>query len=176
MFFLGAGFMLAATFPTVIMIHPSVPAQNAQEFVALAKAKPGTVSYGSSGEGSAVHLAMETFSTQAGIKMIHVPYNAPGTATTNLIAGDIQLMFQLIPGIAGQVKSGKVRALAVMAPQRSPALPDVPTIAEAGSPGDCRAVGDQKPAVRGTAEAQSSFRTGFRKAYPAINLVFTPLG
>jgi len=66
--------------------------------------------------------------------MIHVPYNAPGTATTNLIAGDIQLMFQLIPGIAGQVKGGKVRPIAVMAPQRSPALPDVPTTAELGQP------------------------------------------
>jgi tripartite-type tricarboxylate transporter receptor subunit TctC len=66
--------------------------------------------------------------------MLHVPYNAPGTATTNLIAGEIQLMFQLIPGIAGQVKSGKVRAIAVMAPQRSPGLPDVPTTAELGQP------------------------------------------
>jgi tripartite-type tricarboxylate transporter receptor subunit TctC len=71
---------------------------------------------------------------ETGAQMIHVPYNAPGTATTNLIAGEIQLMFQLIPGIAGQVKSGKVRAIAVMAPQRSPALPDVPTTAELGQP------------------------------------------
>jgi tripartite-type tricarboxylate transporter receptor subunit TctC len=71
---------------------------------------------------------------ETGAQMIHVPYNAPGTATTNLIAGDIQLLFQLIPGIAGQIKSGKVRAIAVMAPQRSPALPDVPTTAELGQP------------------------------------------
>jgi tripartite-type tricarboxylate transporter receptor subunit TctC len=71
---------------------------------------------------------------ETGAQMVHVPYNSPGTATTNLIAGDIQLMFQLIPGIATQVKSGKVRAIAVLAPQRSPALPDVPTTAELGQP------------------------------------------
>ncbi len=81
-----------------------------------------------------MHLAGELFMRETGAQMIHVPYNAPGTATTNLIAGDIQLMFQLIPGIAGQVKSGKVRAIAVMAPQRSPGLPDVPTTAELGQP------------------------------------------
>jgi tripartite-type tricarboxylate transporter receptor subunit TctC len=81
-----------------------------------------------------MHLAGELFMRETGAQMVHVPYNAPGTATTNLIAGDIQLMFQLIPGIAGQVKSGKVRPIAVMAPQRSPALPDVPTTAELGQP------------------------------------------
>ena len=75
-----------------------------------------------------------TYMRETGAQMLHVPYNAPGTATTNLIAGEIQLMFQLIPGIAGQVKSGKVRAIAVMAPQRSPGLPDVPTTAELGQP------------------------------------------
>jgi tripartite-type tricarboxylate transporter receptor subunit TctC len=71
---------------------------------------------------------------ETGAQMVHVPYNAPGTATTNLMAGDIQLMFQLIPGIVGQVKGGKVRAIAVMAPTRSPALPDVPTTVELGQP------------------------------------------
>jgi tripartite-type tricarboxylate transporter receptor subunit TctC len=71
---------------------------------------------------------------ETGAHMVHVPYNAPGTATTNLISNEIQLMFQLIPGIAGQVKSGRVRPIAVMAPQRSPALPDVPTTAELGQP------------------------------------------
>jgi tripartite-type tricarboxylate transporter receptor subunit TctC len=81
-----------------------------------------------------MHLAGELFMRETSAQMIHVPYNAPGTATTNLIAGEIQLMFQLIPGIAGQVKSGRVRALAVMAPQRSPALPDVPTTVELGQP------------------------------------------
>src|SRR5205085_10529336 len=86
------------------------------------------------GVASATNLAGALFMRETGAQMIRVPYNAPGTATTNLIAGEIQLMFQLIPGIAGQVKSGKVRAIAVMAPQRSPALPDVPTTAELGQP------------------------------------------
>jgi len=126
--------LLVADVPNILVVNNDIPARDLAEFEKYAKANPGKLNFGSTGIGSSMHLAGELFMRETGAQMIHVPYNAPGTATTNLIAGDIQLMFQLIPGIAGQVKSGKVRAIAVMAPQRSPALPDVPTTAELGQP------------------------------------------
>ena len=126
--------VLLADVPNILVVNNDVPAKDLAEFERYAKANPGKLNFGSTGIGSSMHLAGELFMRETGAKMIHVPYNAPGTATTNLIAGDIQLMFQLVPGIATQVKSGKVRALAVMAPQRSPALPEVPTTAELGQP------------------------------------------
>ena len=126
--------LLVADVPNILVVNNDIPAKDLAEFERYAKANPGKLNFGSTGIGSSMHLAGELFMRETGAQMIHVPYNAPGTATTNLIAGDIQLMFQLIPGIAGQVKSGKVRAVAVMAPQRSPALPDVPTTAELGQP------------------------------------------
>jgi len=126
--------LLLADVPNILVINNDIPAKDLAEFEKYAKANPGKLNFGSTGIGSSMHLAGELFMRETGAQMIHVPYNAPGTATTNLIAGDIQLMFQLIPGIAGQVKSGKVRAIAVMAPQRSPGLPDVPTTAELGQP------------------------------------------
>ncbi|MEO5883742.1 MAG: tripartite tricarboxylate transporter substrate binding protein [Caldimonas sp.] len=126
--------LLLADVPNILVINNDVPAKDLAEFERYAKANPGKLNFGSTGIGSSMHLAGELFKRETGAQMLHVPYNAPGTATTNLISGDIQLMFQLIPGIAGQVKSGKVRAIAVMAPKRSPALPDVPTTAELGQP------------------------------------------
>jgi len=126
--------LLVADVPNILVVNNDIPAKDLVEFEKYAKANPGKLNFGSTGIGSSMHLAGELFMRETGAQMIHVPYNAPGTATTNLIAGDIQLMFQLIPGIAGQIKSGKVRAIAVMAPQRSPALPDVPTTAELGQP------------------------------------------
>jgi tripartite-type tricarboxylate transporter receptor subunit TctC len=126
--------LLLADVPNILVVNNDIPAKDLAEFEKYAKANPGKLNFGSTGIGSSMHLAGELFMRETGAQMIHVPYNAPGTATTNLIAGDIQLMFQLIPGIAGQVKSGKVRAIAVMAPQRSPGLPDVPTTAELGQP------------------------------------------
>ena len=126
--------LLVADVPNILVVNNDLPARDLAEFARYAKANPGKLNFGSTGIGSSMHLAGELFMREAGAQMQHVPYNAPGTATTNLIAGEIQLMFQLIPGIAGQVKSGRVRALAVMAPQRSPALPDVPTTVELGQP------------------------------------------
>jgi tripartite-type tricarboxylate transporter receptor subunit TctC len=126
--------LLVADVPNILVVNNDIPARDLAEFEKYAKANPGKLNFGSTGIGSSMHLAGELFMRETGAQMIHVPYNAPGTATTNLIAGDIQLMFQLIPGIAGQIKSGKVRAIAVMAPQRSAALPDVPTTAELGQP------------------------------------------
>jgi len=126
--------LLVADVPNILVVNNDIPAKDLAEFERYAKANPGKLNFGSTGIGSSMHLAGELFMRETGAQMTHVPYNAPGTATTNLIAGEIQLMFQLIPGIAGQVKSNKVRAIAVMAPQRSPALPDVPTTAELGQP------------------------------------------
>jgi tripartite-type tricarboxylate transporter receptor subunit TctC len=126
--------VLVADVPNILVVNNDIPAKDLAEFEKYAKANPGKLNFGSTGIGSSMHLAGELFMRETGAQMLHVPYNAPGTATTNLIAGEIQLMFQLIPGIAGQVKSGKVRAIAVMAPQRSPGLPDVPTTAELGQP------------------------------------------
>jgi tripartite-type tricarboxylate transporter receptor subunit TctC len=126
--------LLVADVPNILVLNNDIPARDLAEFEKHAKANPGKLNFGSTGIGSSMHLAGELFMRETGAQMVHVPYNAPGTATTNLIAGEIQLMFQLIPGIAGQVKAGKVRPIAVMAPQRSPALPDVPTTAELGQP------------------------------------------
>ena len=125
---------LVADVPNILVVNNDIPAKDLADFVGYAKSHPGQLNFGSTGIGSSMHLAGELFMRETGAQMIHVPYNAPGTATTDLISGRIQLMFQLIPGIIGQVKSGKVHAIAVMAPQRSPALPDVPTTAELGQP------------------------------------------
>jgi tripartite-type tricarboxylate transporter receptor subunit TctC len=120
--------------PNILVINNNQPIKSLQEFVDYAKANPGKLNFGSTGIGSSMHLAGELFMGQTGAKMVHVPYNAPGTATTNLMANDIQLMFQLVPGIASQVRGEKVRALALLSDTRSPALPDVPTTKELGFP------------------------------------------
>ncbi len=126
--------VLVADVPNILVVNNDLPAKDLAAFIAYAKANPGKLNFGSTGNGSSMHLAGELFMRETGSKMVHVPYNAPGTATTNLMANDIQLMFQLVPGIVGQVKGGKFRAIAVMAPTRSPALPDVPTTVELGQP------------------------------------------
>jgi tripartite-type tricarboxylate transporter receptor subunit TctC len=120
--------------PNILVVNNGQPVKTLKEFVEFAKNNPGKLNFGSTGIGSSMHLAGELFMTQTGAKMVHIPYNAPGTATTNMIANDIQLMFQLVPGIASQVKAEKVRALAILSDTRSPALPDVPTTTELGFP------------------------------------------
>jgi len=120
--------------PNILVVNNGQPVKTLKEFVEFAKNNPGKLNFGSTGIGSSMHLAGELFMTQTGAKMVHIPYNAPGTATTNMIANDIQLMFQLVPGIASQVKAEKVRALAILSETRSPALPDVPTTTELGFP------------------------------------------
>jgi len=118
--------------PNILVVNNDMPVKTLQEFVDYAKNNPGKLNFGSTGIGSSMHLAGELFMTKTDTKMVHVPYAAPGTATTNLMANDIQLMFQLIPGIASQVKAERVRPLAILSEQRSPALPDVPTTKELG--------------------------------------------
>jgi tripartite-type tricarboxylate transporter receptor subunit TctC len=123
---------LVATVPNVLVTHPSVPASTLQEFIALAKAKPGELNFGSGGSGTSNHLGGELFNSVAGVKLVHVPYKGVNLAMNDAMAGNVQLVIIGIPAAAPQIKAGKLRALAVLAPQRSAALPDVPTAAEAG--------------------------------------------
>ena len=123
-----------ATVPLLLVVHPSVPAKNVKELIALAKAKPGTLNYGSAGNGSTLHLAGELLVSEAGIEMKHVPYRGTGALITDLIGGQVQLGFVSVSQVAPQVKAGALRALAVSTPTRSAALPDIPTLAEAGVP------------------------------------------
>jgi tripartite-type tricarboxylate transporter receptor subunit TctC len=126
---------LAATFPTVIMIHPSVPAQNAQEFVALAKSQPGKLTYSSAGTGNGSHLTVEMFRAAAGgIEMVHVPYKGGAPAVQALLAGEVQLTSVSVNTALPHITAGKVRALGVASSKRSPALPEVPTFIESGVP------------------------------------------
>jgi len=126
---------LVATVPNVMITHPSVPARTLQEFIALAKAKPGEMNFGSGGSGTSNHLGGELFNMVAGVKLVHIPYKGVNLAMNDAMAGNVQLVLIGITAAAPQIKAGKLRALAVLAPQRSAALPDVPTAAEAGLPG-----------------------------------------
>ncbi|MCC8427591.1 tripartite tricarboxylate transporter substrate binding protein [Reyranella aquatilis] len=127
--------MLAATFPTVIMIHPAVPAQTPQEFVALVKSQPGKLTYSSAGTGNGSHLTIELFRTAAGgLDMVHVPYKGGAPAVQALLAGEVQMTAVSANTALPHIQSGKVRALGVASTKRSPALPDVPTFAEGGIP------------------------------------------
>jgi tripartite-type tricarboxylate transporter receptor subunit TctC len=125
---------LMGTQPVLLLVGSQVPAKSVAEFVALAKSKPGEVSYGSSGEGTAVHLAMETFSSMAGIRMIHVPYKGINPALMDVLAGQVQALFLSVQGAGGNIKTGKLRPLAITSLKRSPLVPDVPTMAESGYP------------------------------------------
>ena len=121
--------------PYVIVVHPSLPAKNVRELIALAKARPGEITFGSSGQGAIVHLTTELFLHMASIKMTHVPYKGGGPAMIDLIAGHIQLVFATAPLGLPHAKAGRVRALAVTTPERVAAEPGIPTVAESGVPG-----------------------------------------
>jgi tripartite-type tricarboxylate transporter receptor subunit TctC len=121
--------------PMVLVVHPSIPAKNVKEFVALAKAKPGTMNYGSTGVGAANHLVAELFNAKAGLKMTHIPYRGTALAVADLVAGQLTLVFGDPISVLPHLQSGKLRALAVTSLQRSPVAPDVPTVAESGYPG-----------------------------------------
>ena len=121
-----------ARVPNVLAVHPSVAAKNVKELVALAKAKPGQLNYGSGGNGSAANLATEYFKLQTGASLLHIPYKGTAPAVTDLVGGQIQVLFSGAPAVLPFVKSGQLRALAVSSPQRLDALPDLPTVAESG--------------------------------------------
>ncbi|WOI46289.1 tripartite tricarboxylate transporter substrate binding protein [Acidovorax sp. BLS4] len=120
--------------PNVLVVTNALPAQSVKELVALAKKAPGTINFASSGAGSTQHIAAEMFKDAAGIDLMHVPYKGSGTALVDLVGGQVQMSFDTMPSVLGQIKSAKMRALAVTTPQRNPQLPQVPTMAEAGLP------------------------------------------
>ena len=124
-----------ATQVGMLVVHPSLPAKNVKELVAIAKARPGQITYGSSGNGSFVHLSMALFASMTNTKMIHVPYKGGGPATVALVSGEIQAMIATVGSVLPHVKSKRVRPLGVTSERRSNALPDIPTIAESGVPG-----------------------------------------
>jgi tripartite-type tricarboxylate transporter receptor subunit TctC len=126
---------LIVTVPNVLVINPGVPANSVGELVALVKAKPAEFQYASSGVGSTQHIAGEEFALAAGIKAIHVPYKGSAQAHLDMISGQVQMMFDTTSSAMGQVKAGKLKPLAVTSAQRSPELPQVPTLIESGYPG-----------------------------------------
>lgn len=126
---------LLASFPLVVVVHPSLPAKNIAELVALAKAKPGAINFASIGNASPPHLAGELFNQLAGVRTVHVPYKGSGPAQIDLVGGHVQLMFDTAVAAMPQVKAGRTRALAVTTKHRSVLLPDLPSLDEAGLKG-----------------------------------------
>jgi tripartite-type tricarboxylate transporter receptor subunit TctC len=130
-----ASIMLVASGPYVLVVNPQLQVRSVQELITAARAQPGKIDYASSGNGSAQHLVSAMFATMAGIDLSHVPYKGSGPAMQDLLSGQVKVSFAGIPNVMPHVKAGKLRALAVSTPKRSPDLPDVPTVAEAGVPG-----------------------------------------
>jgi tripartite-type tricarboxylate transporter receptor subunit TctC len=124
-----------AQLPHVVLLSSSVPAKTVEEFVALAKTRPGQLNYASAGSGSGMHLATELFKSMGGIEMVHIPYKGPAESMTAVISGEASIAVPAIPGTIPLIKAGRVRAIAVTSAQRSPLLPETPTMAEAGFPG-----------------------------------------
>jgi tripartite-type tricarboxylate transporter receptor subunit TctC len=130
-----AGISMSAVSPLVLVVHPSVQAQSVKDVIAMAKAKAGTLNYGSGGLGTTPHMAGELFSIQAGVKLVHVAYRGEAPAINDLLGGQIPMMFANLSAVIGNVKAGSLRALAVTSAQRAASAPDIPTIAEAALPG-----------------------------------------
>jgi tripartite-type tricarboxylate transporter receptor subunit TctC len=127
--------ILVAGVPNVLVVNPSLPVNSVQELIAYGKANPNKLNFASSGNGTSIHLSGELFRTMTGVQMTHVPYKGSSPALTDLIGGQVQLMFDNLPSSLQFIKAGKLRALAVTSLARSQALPDVPTLAESGLPG-----------------------------------------
>jgi tripartite-type tricarboxylate transporter receptor subunit TctC len=124
-----------AMVPNLLVVNPAVPVKSVQELIAKAKAEPGKLTYASSGSGTSIHLSGELFKSMAGVDMLHVPYKGSAPAVTDLLGGQVDMMFDNLPSALQHVKAGKLRPIAVTSAKRTGELPDVPTIAEAGVPG-----------------------------------------
>jgi tripartite-type tricarboxylate transporter receptor subunit TctC len=130
-----AAVALVAVQPNILVVHPNLPVRSVTDLVSYLKANPGQLNYASSGAGAAAHLAAELFKTMAGVEMVHVPYKGAQPALTDLIAGQVQVMFATSASVVPYVKAGRLRALAVTTARRSPSVPELPTVWEAGLPG-----------------------------------------
>ena len=119
----------------VLVLHPSVPANTLKEVIALAKKQPGKLTYASSGNGTSIHMSAAMFTQMTGTDILHIPYKGSGPAVTDLLGGQVNMMFDNIPSSLPHIKAGKLRAIATTGAKRDPALPDLPTVAEAGVPG-----------------------------------------
>jgi tripartite-type tricarboxylate transporter receptor subunit TctC len=126
---------LIAKVPTILAVHPSLPANNVPELIALARKQPGQLTFGTGGGGSGSHLTMELFKLQTKLDLVHIPYKGVGPALIDLLAGQITMSFGAVPGVLPYARSGRLRALGVSGPKRLAALPELPTIAQAGVPG-----------------------------------------
>jgi tripartite-type tricarboxylate transporter receptor subunit TctC len=126
---------MVSTQPTLLVVHPSFPVKSVKDLIALARAKPKQVLYGSAGNGSAPHLSMTLFSSMAKVELEHIPYKGGGPALAGLLGGEVPLMLATVPSVMGQVKAGKLRAVATTSARRLPMLPDIPTVSESGLPG-----------------------------------------
>lgn len=130
-----AGITMVGDGPLLVIVHPSLPVKTIKELIALARVKPGSLNYASSGTGSILHLVTEVFAASAGIKLVHVPYKSIAPAVTETVGGHVPMMFGSLPSVLPQVKAGRLRALGVTTAKRSSFVPELPTIAEAGVPG-----------------------------------------
>ena len=126
--------ILLADLPNILVVHPSVPVKSTREFIALAKAKPGELNFGTAGAGSSTHMIAELFNVVAGTRLQHVPYKGSAPAMADLLGGQIHLMFENLPVAIQHVRSGRIRAIGMTSRNRSPSMPEVPTIAETGLP------------------------------------------
>jgi tripartite-type tricarboxylate transporter receptor subunit TctC len=130
-----APIVFAASTPNLLVVNPELPVKSVKELIALAKSKPGKLNYASAGNGSSNHLSMELFKSLTGVDIVHVPYKGSAPAVTDLIGGQVDVMFDNVPNVLPQVKAGKLRGLAVSSKERSPFIRDLPTVAESGVPG-----------------------------------------
>lgn len=126
---------LIASAPLLVVVHPSLPVKSVKELTALARSRPGQINYASNGAGGSSHLAVEMFRMMTNTSMVHIPYKGLSPALTELLSGEVQLMFSSAVAMLPQVKAGRLRAIAMTGGKRSPAIPDIPTVAEAGVPG-----------------------------------------
>ena len=129
------GVAMVGVGPLLLIVHPSVPVRNVKELIALAKARAGQLNYGSAGTGSVIHFAAEVFAANTAIDIVHVPYKSGAPAVAAAVAGEVPLVFMSLPSVWSQVKSNRLRAIAVTSPKRSSFVPELPTVAESGVPG-----------------------------------------